>query len=302
VVVAVCSYDRNDPLARLLQALAAVAGHSRAEATMGVVVVDDNPDGSARPVAERYRERFELGLHYRTSGRRNISLARNLAVQTAAELGDWVAMTDDDCEPIPEWISELLAVQARFDADAVTGPLQLRAPPGAPCWLTEQPFFEDGLTRYTRDELVQIAATHNSLLRSSWWREHAELRFREDLGSLGGEDVVFYRSAARAGLRIASAHRALVHGNEPVDRTTFRYLSRYRFWLGNTSCVTRRELGDAGRIRLLLSGVNALRRAVQRPLVRLVHGQAPQWRYAFTSMLSAIGTVVGALGVEVRHP
>ena len=38
------------------------------------------------------------------------------------------------------------------------------------------------------------------MLRASFLRDHPDIRFRSDLGTLGGEDMVFYRTAVAAGL------------------------------------------------------------------------------------------------------
>jgi succinoglycan biosynthesis protein ExoM len=47
----------------------------------------------------------------RRSGSQNISLARNLAIDTAVGIGEWVAMTEDDCEFSEEWLEALLDAQ-----------------------------------------------------------------------------------------------------------------------------------------------------------------------------------------------
>src|SRR5512132_1901283 len=108
IAVAICTYKRNELLTRLLEALLVCAEQVRDRAAVGVALVDDTPDGQARVVADAFADRFELGLEYRISGRQNISLARNLAVATALDLGDWIAMTDDDCEPPSQWLEALL--------------------------------------------------------------------------------------------------------------------------------------------------------------------------------------------------
>ena len=68
-------------------------------------------------MVERYDGRFELGVEYRLSGRQNISLARNLAIETASGMADWVAMTDDDCEPVPEWLEALFETERQTGAE-----------------------------------------------------------------------------------------------------------------------------------------------------------------------------------------
>ena len=111
IAVAVCTYNRNEALTTLLEALITCASHLGERGAVGVVVVDDSADAKARRVVEQFEGRFELGIVYRISGRQNISLARNLAIEAAGELADWTAMTDDDCEPVPEWLVALLETQ-----------------------------------------------------------------------------------------------------------------------------------------------------------------------------------------------
>src|SRR5689334_18258194 len=89
IAVAICTYKRNDLLGRLLEALPVCAEKVRDRAAVGVVIVDDTTEGQARALAESFADRFELGLQYRISGKQNISLARNLAVETAMEMADW---------------------------------------------------------------------------------------------------------------------------------------------------------------------------------------------------------------------
>jgi glycosyltransferase involved in cell wall biosynthesis len=102
VAVAVWTYERNGPLEVLLRALVTNAERLGERAQVGVVVVDDSSDGQAQSVVQAFEGRFELGIHYLRSGRQNISVARNMAVSEAARIAEWVAMTDDNCEPVPE--------------------------------------------------------------------------------------------------------------------------------------------------------------------------------------------------------
>ena len=123
VAVAICTYQRNEALARLLGSLARLARLNANDLSLGVVVVDDSVEQLARELVLKFSEEFELKATYRHSGARNISKARNLAVETASEIGDWIAMTDDDCEPGDHWLAELNRVRLATGAQVVTGPL-----------------------------------------------------------------------------------------------------------------------------------------------------------------------------------
>ena len=303
VTVAVCTHQRNELLERLLASLEVAAAMARdAEAaTVGIVIVDDNTDGRAEEVACRWEPRFTRGVTYLRSGQGNISIARNLAMNAACDLGEWTAMTDDDCEVEPQWLVELLGVAERTHADAVTGPLRLQLPDDAPAWLRQQPFLGDGQFDFDDGADMETAATNNSMIRSSWWRYHPDVRFRDDLGVIGGEDMVFYRTARRLGLRIRFASDAVARGNETPDRTTFAAVLRSRLWLGNTEAVTNLTVGDATRGRLVLRAGRRFLQATTRPATRVLGRNTPEFRYALASICRSLGMALGAAGVRIRH-
>lgn len=301
IAVYVATFRRNEALTRLLESILVAAERVTDRAAVAMIVVDDNPDGAAKEVVAQFDGRFELGIHYRHVGLGNISLVRNVGLETGIELAEWVAMTDDDCVVSAEWLDELLATQARTGADAVTGPCVLHIPEGSPAWMTDQPFLHEGLMDDSDDAEMPVAATHNSMVSSEWFRRHPDTRFDPDLGVVGGEDMVLFRTANRQGLSIRFAARAVVHGYESADRTTFRYRLRSNYWLGNTECVTNLALGMASRPRLFLRGGRLMLAAIARPFTRLARRQAPQWRFALALGAQSCGLMLGALGVRRAH-
>lgn len=301
IIVTVCTFRRNEPLRRLLQAIELNASILGPSASVGVVVVDDNADGDARAVCDAFAGRFDLGIHYRHSGRGNIAVARNIGLDTALPLADWIAMTDDDCEPVDEWLFELLAAQARTGNDAITGPCILRTGDRAPRWLRDQPFLELGQLRGSNDEPMHLAATNNSLTRASFFADRPDLRFDPDLGVVGGEDMVFFRLAHRQGLTISLATRAIVYGNEPPERWTYQYQLRSAFWLGNSEWITNRFLGDATRPWWALRAAKAYALALTRPFRQLAQRQPLQLRFALACGARATGMLAGTLGFRIRH-
>lgn len=300
VAVAVCTYKRNEPLTVLLHALLACAERVRNRAAVGVAIVDDTGDGQARPVAENFAHMFELGVGYRISGKQNISIARNVAVEAALEIGEWIAMTDDDCEPPPQWLEALLDLQERTGADAVTGRMVRRAPENAPRWITDQPFFELGVEERPDGSEMSVAATFNSLMSSDWLKAHPHIRFDPNMGVVGGEDMVFFRAANAAGLRICFSELGLVYENESMERATFGYQLYVYFWHGNSAALAC--VGDGmKRSRVFVHGTASLARAGARPLSRLLRGQKPQLRFCLAQILHAFGKQLGAVGVRIGH-
>jgi glycosyltransferase involved in cell wall biosynthesis len=300
IVVAICTYKRNEPLRTLLFALIDVSKAARSRARVGVVVVDDNPDQRARAIANEFQEVFELGIKYRTSGQGNISIARNIAINTAIEDADWVAMIDDDCEPESKWLCAYLDVLEDTGADCATGTMNLRVPKGSPAWLHEQPFFDDVRFNFENAAPLEVAATNNSIISASFLRDNPHLRFAPELGKLGGEDVVFYRSSHAAGLKIHFAKQAGVWGNEPPDRATFRHQVIYRFWLGNSMFVTNSYFGES-TMRLFLRGSKMFISALLRPIIRVSQLRSPHLRYCVASAACGVGLMAGALGFRKEH-
>jgi succinoglycan biosynthesis protein ExoM len=305
IAVVICTYNRNEALTTLLEALLACVRIVKERAAIGVVVVDDSTDERARAVVARFEGQFELGITYCYSGQQNISGARNLAIETGSKMADWTTMIDDDCEPMPEWLAALLDVQQRTGADAVTGPMIRRVPAGSPTWLTGEPFLE--LSReHNRDRFedgaqLAIAWTGNSMISSRWLKNHPTIRFLTELGVTSGEDAVFFRTAQTAGLRIHWSQRAIVYENEPPSRATLSYQLRSFFWYGNTSYVTSTRTGTPP-IRMFLHGLYSLGKAFVRPIVRLFRGERPQLRYCLALVLLAIGVIIGFFGIRLNHP
>jgi glycosyltransferase involved in cell wall biosynthesis len=301
VAVVICTYKRNEPLKTLLEGLLVCADRVKKRAAVGVVVVDDTAEGNARGVVGQFEGRFQLGITYRISGRQNISLARNLAIESGSEIADWTAMIDDDCEPVPDWLEAMLDTQQRTGADAVTGTMVRRVPAGSPKWLTEEPFLEYGLQRSVEGAQLPLAATFNSMISSRWLKDHPTIRFQPELGVTSGEDMVFYGSARAAGLKIHYSERAYVFENEPPSRATLSYQLQAFFWHGNSTYVTSVRIGKHP-FRMLVHGANSMRKALMRPILRLSRGESPQMRYCLASMLHATGIMIGVCGVRLKHP
>ena len=300
IALYVCTHQRNDELRRLLTSVKRAAAEATDRAALGVVIVDDNPDGRAKQVATEFESAFELGLTYCHSGRQNISIARNMGLETAHPLGDWGAMLDDDVVVGADWMIEHLELQERTGADATTGPLLLTFPHG-PAWLTEQPFADIGLHDAGEGEQVDECQTGNSMLRSSFLAEHPDIRFDEALGVIGGEDMVFYHAAVQAGLRAFYSRRVAVEEPEPAERSTLRYqLSRAR-WMGNTEYVTNTRNGLASRERMAFRAAKRMVKGALRPVARLARGQRPQFRYGLSVMSEGIGLFAGVAGRELHH-
>ena len=302
LAVVVCTYRRNEPLRQLLERLDEEAARSGELVRLGVAIVDDSPTGEARAVADRYGDRFALGVSYTNTASGNISTARNAAIDGGLALvgaDGWLAFIDDDCLPCEGWFDELIAMQRRTGAELVTGPVHDVAPVGAPAWLVEQPFL-NMITDYEDGIVPPYGTTANVLIEAAWLRDHPDVRFRHELGKLGGEDMVWFETARAAGIGHRYALHAPVTEQIPLDRTKFRYQLRNKLWFGNTMYVTNLEAGTSPN-RLFLRGAKQFAASLARPIVRAARREPAQVRYALASAAIGIGQMSGRFGARLDH-
>lgn len=302
VAVVVCTYRRNEPLRRALFAAdRALVELAQTKGSSGcLVIVDDNPDGSAKSVATEVQETTGRHVEYRHSGLQNISIARNTALDTGFGLAHFVAMIDDDGQVWDDWLVELMKTSEKTSADIVTGPYTHQAPETAPKWLLDSPFL-GGSERYIDGAQPSHGCTANALFRSTFF-DAQPVRFRQDLGVIGGEDMVFFADAVAAG----AVHRYALNANVweilPLERTTFRHQFYALTWMGNTEAVTNLESRTATRARLVM---RAGRRSLKETIffVKRLGGGSPasSARYWIAQQGKAAGMVLGAFGVRLGH-
>jgi GT2 family glycosyltransferase len=268
IAVCIITYRRPEGLRLALRALAAQVVDG---VELRVLVVDNDDAGSARPVCDAARAEMPWPLDYAVEPRRGIPFARNRCVELARPAADWVGFIDDDEEPAPTWLAELLRVQADHDADVVTGPVVPRFAGEQPAWavrgrLFQRPRFATG-TRRNR------AFTNNVLFRAEVF-DAVRPHFDERMTMTGGSDAHFSRRVHRAGFRIVWADRAEVFETVPASRMTANWLYQRAYRTGTTQAFIHRELRAAPIAIPMIAGI---------AIYRLVSG----------AMQAAAGLVVG---------
>ncbi len=213
--VSVCVPTRRRPadLERMLASLAAQQGAP----TFEVIIVDNDPAGSAKAVAERFAER--LDIIYEVETVRGVSSARNRAVR--ASRAPLLAFIDDDEWAEPDWLSILHGAMADETIDAVIGlrdfvfdddvPGYLRA-----CGLFGLPDLPEG-----RDLAWWQTLIGNSCLRRTALPDPLS-PFDPDLDEIGGEDSHLFAIIIDRGGRVVGAPRARTHERRTLGRTSIR--------------------------------------------------------------------------------
>ena len=235
VTVGIITFRRPAELRRLLQALAEQDRSEERPFRLSVLVVDNDSKESARPVFSDICELYPaLEARYVVEPRQGIPIARNKVLDNTLDC-EFLAFIDDDEVPCPNWLDALLKTQAETEADCVWGPVRPAYPEGARGFLVRSGLLDQSripLRMLTSGQPIQVAATGNVLLKNSRIREFS-MRFNEALRFTGGEDLLFFKNAARDGLKIFWCPEAMVDESVPAWRLTWSYVLKRQYRIGN---------------------------------------------------------------------
>ncbi|MDN3497541.1 glycosyltransferase [Planococcus sp. APC 4015] len=285
VVVAIPSFRRPDQLAGLLDALADQVAPVGAR----IVVIDNDPEGSAAAVA------VARSVTHVIEPARGLAAVRNRALDEAADASA-IIFIDDDELPAEDWLTTLVGRWRDSGAAAVSGRVETVFPEGfRDAWITDGGFFRR--VRFDDGAHQAAAATNNLLLDLDFVRRHG-LRFDEEFGLSGGEDIFFTKQLVRAGGTIVSCPDALVHDVVDPTRLNRRWVLRRAYRVGMTAVQTDLGLGGGlsvraralvgGAARVVIGGARWVVGEVTRSTSHSARGARAAWRGA--------GMVMGALG------
>lgn len=272
VDIAIASYRRPKGLHRLLGSFQRLRLPASAP-DLRVVVVDNDASGSARAVCEDARAWLDFPLVYHTEKRRGIPQARNAAVALAQGRADLLAFIDDDEVASPQWLAELLRVQAETGADAVAGPCEPVFEDPVPRWIERGRFFER--PRHATGARIDYAFTHNVLVRTRALAGQGA-PFDERMALSGGSDGELFRRLAARGHPIVWADDAVVFEWVPRSRANARWILERAFRVGTSSAFVDRNhrASPVSPARLLAHGGWCLAKAATLLPVGALRGRA----------------------------
>jgi succinoglycan biosynthesis protein ExoM len=229
VCLVVTTYRRPNLLRRALDGVRRQADVEPARVT--VVVLDNDPEESARAVVEEVAALLPFPVEYLVVRERGLSYVRNAALAVARARAPFLAMLDDDEIPEPQWLAELLRVQSVTQADAVSGPVLPLLPASAPAWIRRGAFFD--MPRFRDGSALRDGCTGNALLllRAPAFNE---LGFNPAFNAAGGEDQFFFRELLARGGHVAYAANAVAAEHVMPNRLCAAYILRRAFRRGNT--------------------------------------------------------------------
>jgi succinoglycan biosynthesis protein ExoM len=219
--ICIASYKRPQLLAKLLVSLA--AQKLPEGISVGVIVVDNDPNGTAREAVENAAA-AGMQIQYFIQPEKNIALTRNMGVAKA--IGEYIAFIDDDEYAEPGWLLSLYQTMYKYQADVVFGPVVGVLPANAPAWLVEGRFFER--ERYKTGTASPIRGTGNVLLRTDIILDRLA-PFNPKYGLVGGEDTDFFKRLQERDKKFVWCDEAVVMETVMVDRQSVQWLVKRAF-------------------------------------------------------------------------
>ncbi len=239
VAIIVPTLRRPESLERALRSLFAQTGVG--DRVSEIVVVDNDPAGSAADDVEALRRLAPWPLVYVHAPQPGVATARNAGL--AATSASLIAFLDDDEAASPGWLAALLKAQEATRADVVFGPIAGRAPE-AESWL--KPYFERFFGRDGPEHSGLIDAPYgcgNSLmLRVTALPGSAPFDAASD--QAGGEDDALFAALKARGGRFGWAAEAWVEEFAPAHRATLAYALARAFAYGQGPSQTAAAARD----------------------------------------------------------
>jgi len=234
ISVCIATFRRAQGLGRLLESVRRVC--ERADLSVEIIVVDNDVDETARPVAEAMKKKFKW-LRYFVEPQQNIALTRNRGVREAR--GMWIAFIDDDETAGDNWLGAYWDMAAKRPGDGYFGPALARLEDAVPTWMDKDLFF--GRPRFaTGTRLLETwqMRTTNAFIRRSLFDAH---RFDPRYGLTGGEDSDLFGRLLEAEAVFYWCDEAETYEYYPAQRLCLQWLIQRAFRGGYTYTMIKRR-------------------------------------------------------------
>lgn len=229
VSLCICTYRRLAGLRALLTSLERLRFERVAAPNLRIHIVENDQSEYAREICEEFAKRLPWPLVYTLEPQPGVSSARNRCLELAAPNAQFIAFLDDDERPLPHWLESMLIAQSAHQADVVAGPVTAVYDRPPPAWAASSRYH--ARVSMPTGTPIETCGAGNVLFSSALVTTH-NLRFHDAMGLCGGEDVLFFAAAQRAGAKMIWCDEAVVEESVPVERTKLRWLVRRAYRIG----------------------------------------------------------------------
>jgi len=223
----IATYNRNLQLQSTLESLTRLILSNN---VISIIVIDNNPDGRARSVVEKFRSKSSFNVKYDVEPEQNISLVRNRALTHVDS--DYIAFIDDDEIISENWLLNIMATLTEHNADVVFGPVIRLLPNNSPRWAKHCPFFNKKIILPTGKKVIS-GGSGNVLFKRSILREFTNL-FDLEYGLTGGEDSEAFFRIYSAGYKLVWCAEAIVYEHIDINRVNPKWIRMRGFRSGQT--------------------------------------------------------------------
>jgi succinoglycan biosynthesis protein ExoM len=228
VDVCVATFKRPLLLSKLLESLS--LQELPTGIAMRIIVVDNDKNGSARPIVEQFSAGSDVLVVYDIEPVQNIARTRNRAVALA--VGDYVAFIDDDETAEANWLDRILATADAFNADVVFGPVKPVLPDNTQDWIRKGHFFDR--ERIPTGTPRPHGGTGNTLVKTEVLHR-SNMILDPAFGLTGGADTELFTRLQKQGAKLVWCDEAICYEQVPQNRMTVGWLVRRSFRGGQTA-------------------------------------------------------------------
>lgn len=214
VAIIIPTYRRPEALAELLESIA----RQDFRGSFRVILVDNDPECTARHIAESYQGL--IALSYVVEPKPGVSCARNRGLAQLSDGDDWFAFIDDDEVATESWLRALVEQSMASDADIVAGPVLSVFPLNSPKWLRDGNFYVRD--RRASGTSISYAGTGNVLMSRAVLQRLDDPWFDTSYNLTGGEDSDFFNRLKAVGARMVWCDEAEAFETVESNRLTVR--------------------------------------------------------------------------------
>ncbi|GAA4109666.1 hypothetical protein GCM10022215_04180 [Nocardioides fonticola] len=297
VVVGIATFKRPGLLKELLESL---RDQQDAE-SFDVLVVDNDPECSARQTVEEFAARSPLTVRYLVEGRPGIAAARNKVLEHS-QTYDRLLIIDDDEVAGHRWIASSLEGLDTTGATMVHGEVRYAYPQGTPRWITEGGYFINPVL--PNEAELPFAATNNLAIDLVKMRALGNFRFDDQLGLAGGSDLLFTGTVHAAGGVIKWWPAASVTEIVPPERVKPRWVLTRAIRAGESqanSSLLRGRPSFALRLSLMLYAITRLVGGAGLAAVGLLTANQGRCGTGLRHVLRGVGFIRAILGYRVQE-
>ena len=301
ISVVVCTHNRAELLAGALRALHA---QELDDSVFEILVIDNNSTDVTREVAAGFP-----GVRYIHEPRVGLSHARNRGFAEAR--GEYVAYTDDDCEPPPQWLAVAKDVITEHAPEVFGGPYRAFYRSPKPAWYKDEYGSREPGPGARFLDPGEAVAGNNMFFR----RDALDLSggFDPDLGMSGDRIAYAEETALQDRIRsLAATARTyydprlyVLHLVRP-EQMTLRWYLRACFGKGRSAYRARRTSPrPGGRLALFGRLVYTAARALADGLLATVRRDRQRHPWLENHLWEVTSRYVRSLGVlwaAIREP